>query len=353
MLAAVMRGPGDLTPTSIPTPSPAPGELLVAVGANTICGTDLRILRGEKTAGVKLPVVLGHETAGQVAAVGAGVTGYELGAPVVAAPMIPCRRCWECRHDLDNLCRNPRILGYGIDGGMAEYVLVPADAVEAGCLIVADEELPFEQLALTEPLSACVAGQKRSPVEPDDVVLVMGAGPIGLFHVQLARLAGAREVVVSEPVAARRAHAERLGATVSIDPNGDDLAAAVDEVSNGVGVDSAIVCIGIPELLNQALQLSRSGGRVNVFAGFKGCGLSEIEANLIHYKQVQLTGSANARRADFEIAMRLIESGRIDSASMITHRFGVQDVLDALGIVGHGDAIKVAVMPGRSNTPQR
>lgn len=347
MLAALMSGPNDLTPTHIPMPSPAAGEVLVAVGANTICGTDLRILRGEKTAGVEPPVVLGHETAGHVAAVGAGVTGYEVGAPVVAAPLIPCRRCWECRHDLDNLCRNPRILGYGIHGGMAEHLLVPADAVEADCLIVARNDLPSEQLALTEPLSACVAGQKWCPVEPDDVVLVMGAGPIGLLHVQLARLAGARAVVVSEPAAPRRAYAERFGATVTVDPNSGDLAPTVDEVSDGVGVDSAILCIGIPELLNEALRLSRSGGRVNVFAGFRGTGLSEIEANLIHYKQVRLTGSANARRADFETALRLIESGTIDSASMITHRFALEDVLDALGMVGHGDAIKVAVMPGQ------
>lgn len=351
MLAAVMRGPNDLTPMHIPTPSPAAGEVLVTVGANTICGTDLRILRGEKTAGVEPPIVLGHEVAGHVAVVGAGVTGYEVGTPVVAAPMIPCRRCWECRHDLDNLCRNPRILGYGIHGGMAEYLLVPADAVEAGCLIVAHEDLPLERLALTEPLAACVAGQKRSPVQPDDVVLVMGAGPIGLFHVQLARLAGARAVVVSEPAAPRRAHAARLGAAVTVDPSTDDLAAAVDELSDGVGVDLAILCIGIPELVNEALRLSRSGGWVNVFAGFKGTGLAEIEANLIHYKQIQVTGSANARRADFETAMRLIESGRIDGASMITHRFGVENVLDAVGTVGRGDAIKVAVLPGAANPP--
>lgn len=345
MLGAVMNGPNDLAPTQIPTPEPAAGEVLVAVGANTICGTDVRILRGEKTAGVEPPVVLGHEAAGHIAAVGAGVSGYEVGAPVAIAPMIPCRRCWECRHDLDNLCRNPRIFGYDVNGGMAEYILVPADAVDVGCLIVAHDDLPSEQLALTEPLSACVAGQKRSPVEPDDVVLLMGAGPIGLFHLQLALMSGARAVIVSEPDARRRAAAERLGAAVTVDPNADDLGAAVEEVSEGIGVDLTILCIGIPELVNQALRLSRSAGRVNLFAGFKGSGESEIEASLIHYRQLRVTGSANARRVDLEMALRLIESGRIDAAEMVTHRFAVQDVLDALGMVGHGDAIKVAVMP--------
>jgi L-iditol 2-dehydrogenase len=345
MLAAVMSGPNDLDATEIPTPAPGPGEVLVAVGANTLCGTDLRILRGEKTAGVEPPVVLGHETAGHVAGVGAGVDGYALGAPVVVVPIIPCRRCWECRHDLDNLCRNPRILGYAVHGGMADYILLPTDAVAANCLLVAHEDLPSERLALTEPLSACVAGQTWCPVEPDDVVVVMGAGPIGLFHLQLARLAGARAVIVSEPSAGRRAHAERLGAAVAVDPTADDLAAVVDSVSEGVGADATIICIGVPGLVNEALRVSRKGGRVNVFAGFKGTGLSEVEANLIHYKQVLLTGSASSRRKDFEIAIRLIESGRVETASMVTHRFGLGEVVDALKVVGHGDALKVAVMP--------
>lgn len=135
-------------------------------------------------------MILGHESAGRVADVGPGVSGYEVGAPVAMAPVIPCRRCWECRHDLENLCANARIMGYAIDGGMAEYMLIPAEAVAAGCLFAARKELPPEQLALTEPLSCVVNGQRWSTVEVDDVVLIMGAGPIGLSHLQLALLAG-------------------------------------------------------------------------------------------------------------------------------------------------------------------
>jgi L-iditol 2-dehydrogenase len=345
MLAAVMTGPNELEAVEIATPSPGPGEVLVAVGANTICGTDLRILRGEKTAGVELPVVLGHETAGHIAALGTGVEGYDVGAPVVMAPLIPCRRCWECRHDLDNLCRQPRIMGYALAGGMAEYVLMPADGVAQGCLFEAERDLPSERLALAEPLSACVAGQRWCRVEPDDVVLVMGAGPIGLLHVQLARLAGARTVIVSEPLDGRREQAKRLGATVTVDPSADDLAAVVDDASDGVGVDVGIICIGVPELVNEAARLSRKAGRVNAFAGLRGTGLAQIEMNLIHYKQVTLTGSANSRAADFQTALRLIESERIETASMVTHRFALRDVIDALATVGRGDAIKIAVMP--------
>jgi L-iditol 2-dehydrogenase len=258
--------------------------VLVKIGANTICGTDVRILRGEKTSGVELPVILGHESAGRVAEAGRGVSGYQVGAPVAMAPVVPCRRCWECRHDLENLCANARIMGYSVDGGMAEYMLVPAQAVAAGCLFVARTELPPEQLALAEPLSCVVNGQRWSTVEVDDVVLVMGAGPIGLFHLQLASLAGARAVIVSEPSAPRRSQAERFGATITVDPATQDLGDVVEELSKGVGVDSSVVCIGLPQLVSQAVELSRSGGRVNVFAGLTGAGWAEDEraAELAH-----------------------------------------------------------------------
>jgi L-iditol 2-dehydrogenase len=224
-------------------------------------------------------------------------------------------------------------------------MLVPTEAIAARCLFVANHELPSEQLALAEPLSCVVNGQRWSRVEVDDVVLIMGAGPIGLFHLQLALLAGARAVIVSEPSGGRRSQAERLGATMTVDPTRQNLDEVVEELSRGVGADSSIICVGVPQLVNQAVRLSRSGGRVNVFAGLEGEGWAEIEANLIHYKQVLLTGSANSRRADYETALRLIESGRIDTASMVTHRFPLSAVTDAIAAVTTGAAIKAAVLP--------
>jgi L-iditol 2-dehydrogenase len=310
-----------------------------------VCGTDVRILRGEKTSGVRLPVILGHETAGHVAGVGAGVEGFEEGAPVGMAPAIPCLRCWACRHGLENVCERLRIMGYAFDGGMAEYMLVPAHAVAAGCLFVADRDLPSEQLALAEPLACVVFGQSWSPIEVDDTVLIMGAGPIGLLHLQMALLSGASSVIVSQPAGPRSEQALRFGATATVDPGTEDLGEAVNELSRGVGADATIVCAGVPQLVNQALELSRSGGRVNVFAGMKDGGWAEVSANLVHYKQVRLTGSSNCRRADYETALHLIVSGRIDVASLITHRFAIPDVHDAIASVGRPDAIKAAVVP--------
>ncbi|MGB3683034.1 MAG: alcohol dehydrogenase catalytic domain-containing protein, partial [Rubrobacteraceae bacterium] len=125
MLAAVFRGPGELEVAEVETPEIGADEVLVKVGANTVCGTDVRILRGEKTGGIDLNVVLGHEMAGHVAEVGREVEGYEVGAPVAMAPVIPCRWCFFCRRDMENMCLNARIVGYVVDGGLGEYMRVP------------------------------------------------------------------------------------------------------------------------------------------------------------------------------------------------------------------------------------
>ncbi|MDP9439640.1 MAG: zinc-binding dehydrogenase [Actinomycetota bacterium] len=199
---------------------------------------------------------------------------------------------------------------------------------------------------MVEPLSACVYGQHRSPVGFGDVVLILGAGPIGLFHLQLALLAGAGTVIVSQRSEARRALASEFGAHVVVDPTSEDISAVVAQHTNGRGADVVIVCIGVPALVGDALRLARKGGRVNLFAGLAGKGLTEVEANLIHYNELQVTGQSGTRRSDFETALELIESGRVDTQKMITHRFPLRETAKAIETVSNGEGIKVAVMPG-------
>lgn len=345
MLGAVFQGPGEIGVEEIETPVAGPGELLIKIGANTVCGTDVRILRGEKTKGIARGTVLGHEISGRIAEAGRDVEGYEEGDAVAVAPIIYCGRCFYCRNDLENVCAEPRVIGYDVHGGLAEYVRVPAEAVAAGNVFAASGDIPLEQLALAEPLACCVNGHNRSRIGVDDVVLIMGAGPIGLFHTQLALLAGARAVIVSEPSQSRRGFAARLGAHLTVDPTSEDLSSVVAEATGGVGVDAAIICIGVPALVNDALGLARKGGRVNVFAGLAGAGWSEVEANLIHYNELEVTGSANSRRRDYGAALRLIESGRIRVEEMVTHRFPLASAIEAIETSAGGEGIKVAVMP--------
>lgn len=345
MLAAVFRGPGNIEVEEVETPEIGPDEILVKVGANTVCGTDVRIVRGEKTKGISLPSILGHELAGRVAKVGKNVQGYEDGSTVAIAPGIPCRKCYYCQHDMENICADPQTIGNGVNGGLSEYVRVPAEAVAAGNLFGAREDMPPEYLALAEPLACCVNGHHRCHIAVDDTVLILGCGPIGVFHLQLARLAGARTIIVSEPSVSRREFAAKLGADVTVDPMDEDLYSAISEATSGLGVDVGIVCIGIPKLVNDAMRVVRKGGRVNVFAGLAGEGWTEVEANLIHYKELIVTGSANSRRRDYEVALRLIESRRIDVEPMVTHRFPLRSAVEAIEKSASGEGIKVAIIP--------
>ena len=345
MLAAVFQKPGQMEVMEVETPEIGPDEVLVRVGANTICGTDVRIFRGEKTKGVPLPAILGHEVAGHVQEVGRNVRGYEVGVPVAMAPVIACHHCFYCQNGMENICPNQKIVGYEVKGGLSEYVRIPANAVAAGNLFVAQKDIPSEYLALAEPLACCVNGHHRSQIRLNSTVLIMGSGPIGLFHLQLSLLAGARTVIVSEPSVARRAVATAFGAHITVDPTTEDLSTVVADATGGLGVDSIIICIGVPALVNDALTLARQGGRINVFAGLAAKGWAEIEANLIHYKELEVTGSANSRRADYQVALQLIESGRIKVEAMVTDRFPLRSVHEALDKAAKGEGIKIAVMP--------
>jgi L-iditol 2-dehydrogenase len=219
-------------------------------------------------------------------------------------------------------------------------------AIEAGNLFAAREDLPSEYLALAEPLSCCVNGHRRSQVVIDSMVLILGGGPIGIFHLQLSLLAGARTVIVSEPSPFRRDFASRLGAHVAVDPTVEDLPSIVADTTGGLGVDSTIICIGLPQLVNDALTMTRKGGRINIFAGLSGQGWAQVEANLIHYSELEVTGTTAARRSDYEVALRLIESGRVDVKSMVTDRFPLQRANEAIAeTMTGGEGLKVAVIP--------
>ena len=346
MIAAVFHGPGEMEATEVDVPNIGPDEVLVKVGANTLCGTDGRILRGEKTKGVRRPSILGHEFAGHVADVGRRIRGFEVGTPVAMAPVIPDRKCFYCKHGMENACSNRKAMGYEFDGGLSEYVRIPSVAIEAGNLFAAREDLPSEFLALAEPLSCCVNGHRRSRVGIDSTVLILGGGPIGIFHLQLSLLAGAGTVIVSEPSPFRRDFASGLGAQVVVDPTVEDLPSIVAETTGGVGVDSTIICIGLPQLVNDALTMTRKGGRVNIFAGLSGRGWAHVEANLIHYNELEVTGTTAARRSDYEVALRLIESGRVEVKSMVTDRFPLQRASEAIAeTMTGGEGLKVAVIP--------
>lgn len=346
MRGLTYRGPGvPAELTELRTPEPGPGEVRIKIGANTVCGTDLRIIRGEKTKGVDLGVVLGHELAGHVDAVGDGVLGFEDGDLVALPPSITCGLCVPCRRGQEHLCERVHLVGYDVDGGLAEYMLIPREAIARGQLAKASADLDPSQLCLAEPLSCCLNGMDNYRVEVGDVVVILGVGPIGMIHLQLARLAGAQTVIVSDPNTSRLARARALGADVTVDPTEQNLLEVVRDVTGGAGADVAVLCIGLPELVNECLELVRKRGRVSIFAGLAGEGWSTIAANLIHYRELTVVGASNSGRESFARAVRLISSGAIDTRSLVTHTFGLSRATEAIEFVSTGEGLKVAVVP--------
>jgi L-iditol 2-dehydrogenase len=303
----------------------------------------MRILSGRKSKGVRFPSIIGHEFAGEVVQVGDGVTDFRAGDRVCMDPVIPCRACAYCRVGLENVCLNRQAMGYEFDGAFAEYIRIPAIALHAGNVFRMPAGMDFDAAALAEPLACCINGQRNAGVRMGDTVVVLGAGPIGLMHAALARVAGARQVIVSEPNALRRQAAAERGVDHVCDPASESLDAYVKARTDGLGADVAILAIGVPQLANEALTIVRKGGRVNLFAGFTAGEMASVDVNLIHYNELLVSGASALRRTDYEAALAMLASNQIDARSLITHRFQVSESLEAFAEAGSGRALKVAI----------
>ncbi|MHB1414770.1 MAG: alcohol dehydrogenase catalytic domain-containing protein, partial [Chloroflexota bacterium] len=262
MRAVVLHGANDLRYEEVPTPTIGPDEILIRTRAAAVCGTDLRIVDGTKTLGVRIPGITGHELAGDVAQVGGEISGFRVGDRVSVAPVVTCRNCYYCTHGMDNLCVSRKAIGYEYDGGFAEYVAVPAPALAAGNVHHLADHVSYEEGALAEPLACCINGNEKAQVRLGQSVLIVGAGPIGLLHLQLARAAGASEVIVSEPHSHRRNVAREMGATTVVDPLNEDLAEIVGAKTSGLGVNAVIMAFGATQVVNQMIGLARKGGIV-------------------------------------------------------------------------------------------
>ena len=227
---------------------PDRGEVLIKVMACGVCGTDVHIFHGEKgSADVRPPVVLGHEFAGIVEQVGEGVDSLKTGDHVAVDPNIYCGCCHFCRIGKKQFCENLQAIGVNRDGGFAEYCLLPA----AQCFLL-KADLPFEHGAMAEPLACCIHGIDRAQIRHGDTVCVIGGGAIGLLMVQLAKLAGASSVILSEPVEMRRRIGLAVGASCTVDPIHENLNARIRDITGTDGVDVVIECVGRLSVTQQA-----------------------------------------------------------------------------------------------------
>ncbi len=347
MFALVYHGPDDMRVEEVPIPQIGPDEILLRVSAASICGTDLRIWHGGHR---KYPVgtlrIPGHEVTGEIAEVGKNIQNLNAGQQVFVAPNMGCGHCRQCISGNNNRCADYAALGVTLDGAFGEFMRVPAAAVQQGNVMPVAEGIGVDVAALIEPLACVLRGQRALAIQPGDVVLVMGAGPIGIMHMLLARLSGASKVLVSELGEDRLLRAEQLGADRGILLEKEDIHSVIEAESGGQGADVVIVAAPSHQGQESALSLAAIGGRINFFGGLpKDRPTINFDSNLVHYKELLVTATTACSTNDCRQAAAIVNSGRIDLAPLISARYALKDALLAFQAAEDRHSLKVVVKP--------
>ena len=327
--------PGKFEQRRIPLYDVAPDEVMLQIAYVGICPWDVRVYAGKKN--VPLPRVMGHEATGRIVKIGDQVKQLHVGQRVMADFIVKCGSCHACRTGRSNRCAHPRFP----NGAYEEFAVVP----QRNIYPLQHETTSFRAAAFTEPLSCVVRGQKALRLQPGETELIVGAGPIGLMHMQVARLYGAR-VIVADLIDARLDLARTLGADMVYNSGTGNLQQAVLEATSGRGADAAVVAVGVSPLVVQTAQCLADGGRLNIFAGTYPIDPLNIDPNLIHYKELILTGSADSTPEDMYQALAFIESGAVRVEELVSHLLPLERLAEGFELVLNRQGLKVMVQVG-------
>ena len=345
MKAAVLEGIDKISLKEVETPTCTDDTILVRVDACAVCGTDVKALRHGHDM-IKPPVILGHELAGTIVEVGGEVHGYYSSERVTVAPAVPCGICHFCRRGYSTVCENILDIGSSWDGGFAEYMLVPPAAVSHASVNKIPDGVSAAAAALTEPLACCLNAQQMLKVAAGDRVLVVGCGPIGCLNAMLARTLGASRVLMADVDARRLTMAEAAGADAYINSAEQDLKEKVWARTNDRGADVVIVACGNAKAQEGASELVARRGRLNFFGGLpRGSGPISFESNRLHYAELTLVGNHGSTPDQNYRALQLISSGQVDTEKVITHRFPLAQVEQAIAAAESAEGLKVLVEP--------
>ncbi len=348
MKAAILAGKEHFEIREVEKPRCGSEEVLVKVKICAICGTDLRIFRGEKR--IDVPIT-GHEIAGIIEEVGARVKGYSVGEKVVIETVIGCGECDACKRGEENRCRRKYdAIGYQYNGGFSQFLLVPKNAVKQGCVIKIPDDLSFEEASIVEPLSCVINGwypfRKRAP---NFTTVIIGAGIIGMLHTEYAKHQGAKVILVNR-TSPRLILAEKIGlpADFFIDASKENPVKKVLELTNGVGADVVICATSDKDVQRQALEMAAVDADVSYFAGVsKDDPYVQIDTNLIHYNELHIHGANASNRRQYLEAVNLIASGKVNVKKFVTHKFPLEKIEEAFKTLEDrsSNAIKVVIDP--------
>jgi alcohol dehydrogenase len=348
MKAVVFHGINDLRVEEVPKPQPKPGEAVIRITATTICGTDVHIVKGEYP--VRPGLILGHEPVGIIEELGAGLGAeYAVGQRVIVGAITPCGQCFYCLNGTHSQCHGPLggwRFGNTINGAWAEYLLVP-DA-RANLALVPDTLTDEQVLMLPDIASTGISGAESGNVRTGDSVAVFAQGPIGLCATLGARLRGAALIVGIDPVPERREMARRFGASVTLNPAECDVVAELKRMTDGRGVDVAIEALGGQPTFEAALRSVRPGGILSSLGVYSGKLVAPYEAVYAGLGDQRIVttlcpgGKERMRRL-----MEMVATRRMDLTPLVTHRFALDDLLEAFELFSHqrDQVMKVAIFP--------
>jgi 2-desacetyl-2-hydroxyethyl bacteriochlorophyllide A dehydrogenase len=334
MRGVLLRGPHQMRLEEVPRPAPRPDQVLVRVRYSACCATDFDLIDGTMPDQAKYPIILGHEWSGQVVEAPPEHAAL-VGMDIVADNLVTCGTCPACVGGRPNLCRKMDELGFSLNGSHAEYLVTLAQSVR-----VLPSGLSPKAAALAEPVGVALYGARRARVGLGDRVVVLGAGPIGLFSMQVCRAAGAAEVWQADLRPERRALAERLGATGTLDVTHEDLTAALARA--GVVPDVVLECSGSPSAFAAALRAVRPGGRVGVL-GYYSDERVEIRPSDIMMRDLEVIGAV-CPTGTWEAAIELLATGRVDTDALITHVLPLERFDEAYRLARGGPGVIKVVL---------
>ncbi len=350
MRAVVYRGINDMRIETVPVPQIGPGELLVKIATCGICGTDLKKIH---TGSHSAPRIFGHEMAGVIVAVGEGVSEYRVDDRVMVFHHVPCDGCYYCRKGTPAQCPLYKKVGVtaGFEpsgGGFAEYIRVMDFVVRYGGVVRVPNEVPFEQAAFVEPVNTVLKGVKMLNVAPDDTVLVIGQGPIGLMHAVLAGRSGAR-VLTSDLYPERHAIAARYGLRNPIHAGTENVVERVFAETDGRGADAVVLAVGGTALVRTAMDAARPGGKVMLFAQTQH-GEVTIDPAAVCVDEKTLLGSYSSSFGILDEVTDLVFGGYrngFDLTQLISHRYPMDEAVEAIEVASHPkpDSMKIMIEP--------
>ena len=321
MRAAVCVDREKIVMQDVPIPKPKPGEVLVAVKATGLCGSDVDGYTGNHPM-IKWPIILGHECSGLVAELGPGVEGWKLGDAVAIEPFFTCKTCPACRCSKYNLCVDLKITGHQVPGSMAEYVIA-----EAGFLHRIPAGLSFAEAAIAEPASGSLHAVERCNLRLGDFVVIIGCGTIGVLAMQHALNKGA-QVLIADPEDFKLKVAKKLGAHHTLNPKREDLEARVKELSGGVGADCVIEAVGEPETLAETIGLVKRGGTI-LLIGWSGNATDAFNLTSVTLDELTVLGTLGFCH-DFPVALKLMSQGKVRIKPILSHRLPLDRVEEGI-----------------------